>query len=351
VAARVTLQTIADTLGISRTTVSNAYNRPDQLAPALRRRVLDTAAELGYAGPRHAGRHLRSGRRGAIGLMFAERLSYAFTDPGAVVFLEGFTEATEEHGHELLLLPGRRGTRQETRAVRDAVVGAFCMYRMPDTHPAVGAAMERRVPVVVVDEPHVPGSPFVGSDDQEGARLAAAHVVRLRHRRVAIITERLIDDGYEGFADSQRIARASRRVSRERVAGYLVPLAAAEPVAVYDVDGNSADQGARGALELLDASPRPTALLCSSDVLAFGAMAALRERGLDVPGDMSVVGFDDVPVAADAELTTIRQDHHAKGRLAGELLLTGLRGEAAAPPPLLGHELVARRSTAAPATV
>jgi LacI family transcriptional regulator len=88
-----------------------------------------------------------------------------------------------------------------------------------------------------------------------------------------------------------------------------------------------------------------------SDVLALGVLDAAAATGRRVPEDMSVVGFDDVPVAADAELTTIRQDHHAKGRLAGELLLTGLRGEAAAPPPLLGHELVARRSTAAPATV
>ena len=343
-AARVTLQTIADALGVSRTTVSNAYNRPDQLAPQLRRRVLDTAAELGYAGPRQAGRRLQSGRRGAIGLMFAERLSYAFTDPGAVVFLEGFTEATEEHGHELLLLPGRRGTRQETRAVRDAVVGAFCMYRMPDMHPAVRAAMERRVPVVVVDEPHVPGSPFVGSDDQEGARLAAAHVVRLHHRRVAILTERLIDDGYEGFADSRRIAGASRRVSRERVTGYLVPLAPAEPVAVYDVDGNSPGHGARGALELLDASPRPTALLCSSDALAFGAMAALRERGVDVPGDMSVVGFDDVPAAAGAGLTTVRRPLKQKGREACRLLTD----PAAEREVILAPALVERRSTGPP---
>ena len=74
-----TLQTIADALGVSRTTVSNAYNRPDQLAPGLRRKVLETAKQLGYAGPDPAARRLRSGRRGAIGLMFAERLSYCLT--------------------------------------------------------------------------------------------------------------------------------------------------------------------------------------------------------------------------------------------------------------------------------
>ena len=108
-----TLQTIADALGVSRTTVSNAYNRPDQLAPELRAKVLETARGLGYAGPDPAARRLRSGLRGAIGLMFSERLSYAFTDPGAVGFLQGLTEATEAKGYELLLLPGMRGEQRE----------------------------------------------------------------------------------------------------------------------------------------------------------------------------------------------------------------------------------------------
>ena len=89
-ARKVTLQTIAERLGVSRTTVSNAYNRPDQLAPELRERVLATAAELGYTGPDPAARRLRSGGREAVGLLFTESLAYAFSDPGAVLFLQGF---------------------------------------------------------------------------------------------------------------------------------------------------------------------------------------------------------------------------------------------------------------------
>ena len=160
-----TLQTIADALGVSRTTVSNAYNRPDQLAPELRRKVLEIAKELGYAGPDPAARRLRSGRRGAIGLMFSERLSYAFTDPGVVGFLQGLTEATEAKGYELLLLPGMRGKETEVVAVRDAVVGAFCLYCMPDTHPAVGRG----------DEPAAAGG--------DRRRAALAGRVLRRHRR------------------------------------------------------------------------------------------------------------------------------------------------------------------------
>ena len=339
-----TLQTIADALGVSRTTISNAYNRPDQLAPALRRKVLETAHELGYAGPDPAARRLRSGRRGAIGLMFSERLSYAFTDPGAVGFLQGLTEATEAKGYELLLLPGMRGEEQEVVAVRDAVVGAFCLYCMPDTHPAVSAAMARRVPVVMVDEPRSTGSFFVGIDDHEGARRAAAHVKELGHERVAILVDRLVDDGYEGLADVDRIARSNCKVARERVAGYVAGLDSTAPIPVYDTLGNFEAPAARGARELLSGEARPTALLCATDVLAFGAMRGARELGLDVPGDVSITGFDDVPQAAAADLTTVRQPLIEKGREAGRLLMEQNTEREV----VLPLELVTRGSTAPP---
>jgi DNA-binding LacI/PurR family transcriptional regulator len=108
--------------------------------------------------------------------------------------------------------------------------------------------------------------------------------------------------------------------------------------------------GGRAAAEaLLAADPRPTAILATSDALALGVLDAAAAAGLRVPGDLSVVGFDDVPAAGDASLTTVRQDHHAKGRAAGELLLAALRGEPADPPAPLPHALVVRGSTAPPA--
>ena len=339
-----TLQTIADALGVSRTTVSNAYNRPDQLAPQLREQVLEKADQLGYAGPDPAARRLRSGLRGAIGMVFSDRLSYAFTDPGAVGMLQGLTEATEDKGFELLLLPGMRGERREAVAVRDAVVGAFCLYCMPEGHPAVEAVHDRRLPLVIVDEPRAPGGFFVGIDDHEGARLAAAHVAALGHERVAIVVDRLLDDFYEGLASPERIARSNWKVSRERVAGYLAGLDGVNPVPVYEALSNFPECGERAAAELLALDPRPTAILCSTDVLALGVMSVLRERGLDVPGAVSVTGFDDVAAAAAADLTTIRQPLVEKGRAAGRLLLEpGTEREV-----ILPTELVARGSTGPP---
>jgi DNA-binding LacI/PurR family transcriptional regulator len=322
VAERVTLQTIADELGVSRTTVSNAYNRPDQLAPELRERIMETARGLGYAGPDPAARRLRSGRRPAVALMFSARLSYAFTDPAAVALLQGLTEATEDKGYELLLLPGYRGEETEFVAVRDAVVGAFCLYCMPDEHPAVQAALERRLPVIIVDEPRLPGAFYVGIDDRGGARMAAEHVARLGHERAAIVIDSIGHDGRRGLATSERIATSVHRISRERIAGYFDGLpGGGDGVPVYETPANEQTVAADAVDALLARDQPPTALLCATDVIALGAIDALRARGLRVPEDISVTGYDDIPAAAGADLTTVRQPLVEKGRQAGRLLL------------------------------
>jgi DNA-binding LacI/PurR family transcriptional regulator len=347
VAERVTLQTIADALGVSRTTVSNAYNRPDQLAPELRERIMETARDLGYAGPDPAARRLRSGRRPAVALMFSARLSYAFTDPAAVALLQGLTEATEDKGYELLLLPGYRGEETESVAVRDAVVGAFCLYCMRDDHPAVRAALDRRLPVIIVDEPRLPGAFFVGIDDRGGARLAAEHVAGLGHERVAVVIDRLLDDGNVGFASPERLAASGHRVSRERVAGYFDGLpGGGEGVPVYETPANERGVAAAAVDALLGLAAPPTALLCATDQIALGALEALAERGVRVPEDVSVTGFDDIPAAAGAELTTVRQPLVEKGRQAGRLLLEPNTEREV----ILPLELVVRGSTGPPRT-
>ena len=197
---RVTLQTIADRLGVSRTTVSNAYNRPDQLATELRERILATAAELGYSGPDPAARRLRSGERNVIALMF-EDLSYAVTDPAAVLFLQGMAAATAPEGLALLLLPARREVGG-VEMVRDAVVDAFVLYSMPHSLDTVAAARGRGLPVVVVDEPPGEGTAFVGIDDRAAIRAVAAHIVGLGHRRLVVVSDRIGDDDHTGRVDA-----------------------------------------------------------------------------------------------------------------------------------------------------
>jgi DNA-binding LacI/PurR family transcriptional regulator len=291
----VTLKTIAEAVGVSRTTVSNAYNRPDQLAPELRDRILSEARRLGYAGPDPAARRLRSGRRDAVGLLLAGGLSHAFADPAAVQLLGGIARATEAAGLAMLMIPERG------EGVRDAVVDAFCLCALAADHPSVAAALVRGLPLVVVDEPRLDGHAFVACDDRLGARLAAEHLLELGHRRFAVLT-----DGRHG----------------ERLAGYREALAAA---------GAEWTETAR--LE-----PGPSAVLAATDRLALGVL----EAGLRV----SVVGFDDIPAAAAAGLTTVRQPLFEKGEIAGRLLSQGAAEEV-----ILPVELVVRSSTAAYGTL
>jgi DNA-binding LacI/PurR family transcriptional regulator len=350
VAGRVTLQTLADALGVSRTTVSNAFNRPDQLNSALRERVLALAAELGYGGPHPAGRALRSGRAGAVGVLFTERLSYAFADPAAVSTLRGLAIEAEEAGVGLALLPAPLSGGDPAAVVARAVVDAFFVYALPEGHPSVAAVLDRRAPVVVADTPHIAGAPFVTVDDRAGARTAAQHLLDLGHRRLAVVSLRVLEDGHTGPVDADRRRMAAYGVTRERLAGYADAIAAAglswDEVPIFE-GPNLREVGREAAASLLAHEPRPTAVLGMSDELALGVLEGARAAGVSVPEQLSVVGYDDVPAATPRGLTTIHQPLVEKGRVAGRMLLEALDG-GSPEDVLLTTELVVRGSTAAP---
>jgi len=351
-----TLASLAAELGISRTTVSNAYNRPDQLSPELRERVLDTARRLGYPGPDPVARSLRTRTAGAIGLIFTETLSYAFRDPAAVAFLEGLGLACESAGAGLLLVPtppqASHSDATDARIVHRAAVDGFVVYSMPEDDPHVRAVLERPVPAVVVDQPvGLAGVDWVGLDDRAAAATIGRHLGELGHRRVGIVAGRLGTDRHDGPAGAERQARCPYAVVRARLAGLSEGLAAAgvdwADVPVEERFDNSTAAGAAAAAALLDRHPDLTALACTTDVFALAAIEAGRRRGWRVPADLSVTGFDDVPEAATAGLTTVRQPMLEKGRVAGQLLLD--EGERpAARHVLLPTELIVRTSTAPP---
>jgi DNA-binding LacI/PurR family transcriptional regulator len=354
VAGRTTLQTIADHLGISRTTVSNAYNRPDQLGEDLRENIFAAAAELGYRGPDAAARMLRTGRMGAIGLLFTEDLRFVFTDPDTTHFMQGVAETSALAGTGLTLLPVPSGVDVGETAVPTAAVDGYLVFSVADGHPALEWILGRGAPVVVVDEPDLEGvTSFVGIDDRVGAAMAAEHLLRLGHRRLGVLLGRLTVDATRGPVSDERLQQATVRVARERMAGYLDAVAAAdlgsEALLVWEAGGNGPDAGRRAALEMLDAHPDITAILCFNDQLAIGAAQAGERSGRAIPVELSIVGFDDIPRAAtwDPPLTTIRQPLVDKGRAAAQLLLRQIAdgGRRRIQLPI---ELVVRGSTAVP---
>ena len=286
-----TLKTIAETVGVSRTTVSNAYNRPDQLAPELRDRILgDRApARLRRPRPRRAPAALRPPRRGRAAARRRPRVRVR--RPGRRRSCSRASPAP----------PRPRGwpcsCSRRGDGVQDAVVDAFCLLSLAADHPNVMAAQRARRAA-------------------RGRRRAAPGRARLRRRR-----------GPPRRAAGRRApARARPPALRDRA--EPVGSAGAQRLAGYRdaLEAAGVDWGDVPRVVRVRAGPeRPTAVLAATDRLALGVIEAAREAGLRVPEDLSVVGFDDIPAprASRPGLTTVRQPLFEKGETAGRLLTEG----------------------------
>jgi DNA-binding LacI/PurR family transcriptional regulator len=354
-----TLKDVAAAVGVSRTTASNAYNRPGKLSAAVRARILAAAQELGYPGPDPIARGLRTGRVGTLGVLVAEALTFAFDDPAAILLLRGVAEIGDlaDVGLSLLSAPPEQpaGAAMVSQAVTRAAVDGFLVYHLPDDHPSVGAVLGRRLPTVIVDGPDLQGVPFVGVDDRGGARQAAEHLLTLGHQRIGVLVDRIAADAYRGPVDHQRLTTSGFRASHLRLAGYADALRAAglawQAVRIQECGIPNQASGHAGAVALLDRAPELTAILATTDLLAQGAIQAARDRDLPVPGALSVVGFDDLPDSAGTGLTTVHQPLADKGRIAARLLLQALDGAITPASRVeLPTRLILRGSTARPLT-
>ena len=182
---RPTLQSIADRLGVSRMTVSNAFSRPDQLSEALRARILSEANAVGYPGPDPSARSLARGTTGTIGVLWADRLRYTLLDAVSAGFLGAVADALAPDGFALTLLPA--GAAGNVVPVRDVAMDGAIAYSCPPDLPALGLLERRGLPLVYVDMPPRPDQAVITIDDRGGARLAAEHLLGLGHRRIAIL--------------------------------------------------------------------------------------------------------------------------------------------------------------------
>jgi DNA-binding LacI/PurR family transcriptional regulator len=330
--------------------VSNAYNRPDQLSPQLRQRVLEAAKRLGYPGPDPLARSLRTRRAGAIGLVLTEALSYAFRDPAAVKFLAGLASACEDAKTGLLLVPAVPGSGTDPALAAAASVDGFVVYSLPQGDPHLEAVLARPLPTVIVDEPlDVSGVDWVGIDDRVSASRVGSHLADLGHTRVAILCTRIGLERRDGPVSLARQFASSYDVVRLRLSGITEGLGIERAtVPVYECWTHSPEAGEAAARQMLADHPEMTALICTTDILALGALRAAEALGIDVPSQLSITGFDDVPEAEQAGLTTVGQPHASKGRAAWELLSRENRDELATMREVLDTELIVRQTTAPP---
>jgi len=351
--ARVTLQTVADRVGVSRMTVSNAFSKPGQLSAALRQRVLDAADELGYVGPDPAARALARGTSGAVGILLTDSVTYAFTDEVATGFLGAIADELAPTGVALTLLS--TCARDDIVPARDIPLDGAVVYSCDTDSSALAWLRRRGLPLVFVDQAPTPGVMSINVDDRVGAAAAAAHLIDLGHRRIDIVSKNM-NGPYGVVLAADADVDKDHHVSRQRMLGWLDALHAADiqPRVVHQPAGSEEDAFA-AALLLLSQDDPPTALLCFSDVMANGVVRAAESRGLRVPDDLSVVGFDDSPLAARVRpsLTTVRQPVAEKGHAAAAALTAAIEQsrsgtKARARHIVLNTTLVVRGSTAPP---
>lgn len=319
---KVRLSDVATAAGVSLGTASNVFAHPERVRPEVRERVETEARRLGYHGPDLKGRLLREGRFNALGLLPPADLGIAdaILNPVFRNFIRGVAESCDEAGANLVLISDREHGRGVTTALVDGVVLSRVEH-LAEVEPA----RLRRIPVAVMDFDPGPDMSSVRSDARAGAYAAARHLLDLGHRRFAILSF-LRSFGPPifhppGFSRSPSAAGMS--VDEAKLLGY------AEALAEAGIDVNSVPMvqgeawGDTASRLLFDVAPDATAFLSMSVMQALELLKEAKRRGIVVPRDISVVGFNDLPEAAvsDPPLTTVDGMNYEKGRLAARLVL------------------------------
>lgn len=342
---RRTIRDVAAEAGVSVATVSRVLNGKGGVGDAARERVLAAASRLGFV-PNDSARHLTSARPDSFGFIVRYHRVRRNEDPFYSAVLYAASAELGRHGYHLVPLPvGEIDAEHLQRAVAGGRFGGFLL-----AGPEVPAGLVRQVavqglPLVLIDnrDPELPGIPVVAGDDQGGAIQAVQHLLAHGYRRFACLSGPL-----------------EWPSSRSRYFGYAgaLALAGAEGVTrVVSMPETTEASGYQALLHLLEDSratgvPVPEAIFCVNDAMALGALRAARERGVGVPADLAIVGFDDVAMAAEATpaLTTVRVFTDRIGVAAARVLLGMVAGDdamarsGAGVTVLVGTELVVRRS-------
>jgi len=332
-----TIYEVARRAGVSTATVSRVLSQPAVVSAATRKRVLGAIERLGYT-PNVAAKNLRTARTGKLLVTVPD-----ISNPFFSLILRGIEDAAQREGYAVLLGDTQHDEAREdgyaamlSRKEADGLI--FLGHRLPKQAAALIRSMAPRCAPVVNGCEFNPrlGVPSVHIDNAKAASEAMDHLFRLGHRRIAIITGPLVSP-----LSRDRLRGAMARAKRER---------AERDIDVMNGDF-SIESGAAEGDRLLGRRERPTAIFCFNDEMAMGVIQAARRRGLRLPEQLSVVGFDDIRFSSymDPPLTTVSQPMRAIGEGTVRLLLEVLSEDLAAPESVtLPHTLVIRSSTSPP---
>jgi LacI family transcriptional regulator len=310
---KMTIRDIARLAGVSKATVSRVLNQKPDVDPTTRERILRLMEEWSFV-PSITASGLAGGRSRVIGILIP-----SLTWPSIPEIMRGVSEVVEQTPYELLLYSithEQDRTEKIQRDVIDRILATKLAAGLLAVFPGQSSQHltklhEQGFPIVMIDDQAEPSSiPWVGASNRKGSYAATRYLLRLGHRRIAYI------QGPSKFL-----------VSCERYQGYSEALCEAgitlDPTLV--MEGDFMPLGGRScASKLLAMEERPTAIFAANDLMAYGVLEAAEEYGLQVPEDLSLIGFDDIPLSAHTRpaLTSVRQPFYSIGQRAIELLLS-----------------------------
>jgi LacI family transcriptional regulator len=309
---------VARLAGVSRTTVSFVLNNvmDVSISEVTRQRVLDAAHQLHYH-PNVAGKKLVSGKSDTVGLVLCQSPEQIFADAFLPQVMLGVEQAAMEQGFHVLLKPiDPNDAGGYTSLIRENHVDGILLSGPRQDDKALIELYEEGVPVMLMGQmPHTM-MPFVDVNATAGAEAATRHLISLGHRRIGMITNAPLN-----YTSAQQ--RRTGYCQALEAAGLAVDQALIQEGSYTPISGFTAMKS------LLDVSPRITAVFVASDVVAMGAMLAIKRAGLRIPEDIAIVGFDDIPLAEffDPPLTTVHLPAYGLGWAAGERLIRLIQGE------------------------
>jgi len=312
---RPTMVDVAARAGVSLSTVSLTFSGVGPITPDTKAKVERAAEELGYTGPQQSARALRSGRTDVVGVVIHEQLALSFRDPLALRVMDGLIGDLGDLGMGVLLIPTPTGEPGERSLLNSAAMDVAVLMRVRDhADPALEILRKRAIPTVIMEGEAIPGTGAVTIDDLQATVELIRHLQSLGHERIATVTLPFDTQHDTVIVGPERLNDAAWMPTHNRLAAFAA--AGIEPCVIVETRASVVEEGIAAGHLALSHESRPTAVLCQSDLLATGVIIAARELDLDVPGDVSVTGFDgvDVPwLGPDVMLTTVVQDGEAKG--------------------------------------
>jgi DNA-binding LacI/PurR family transcriptional regulator len=317
---RVTINDIAKASGFSKTSVSFAFNDPTRISKDTREKIMKIAEDLGYV-PDPVARNLSLKKVGTIGFLVPQTIPEAFANPYMSSILLGIGDSCQKHAYSLTVIPPLRDSIFD--GVRSAAVDGFITMGLQPEMKVVQLIRQRHIPFVTIDGRPSEEGPSINVNDETAAYEQMEYVLAKGHRKIAVLSLEIPDGSEEGVFGG---------VSEWRLNGYRgaldsVGLSIEELPVKYC--STTFESGGAAVREILATGYMPTVFVCMSDVIAIGAKRELESRGIRIPQDVSIIGFDDIPEAQMVvpNLTTVHQPGFKKGRKAGEMLFSLIAGE------------------------